>query len=176
MPAGRRLVCPHGRLHLATQAATEHGHMQVSRPTRCRRSSRSHAAAHFTFAFSNPLPRLSLSLSLSLSLRSSDSLPSPHPPPPPRWWSHPGRGGCCRASRRGGPPRCDGIPRAPRQAAPRWGRYGLRDGHAVAEADPVQQVRPRAEVHDGVHPGLVLIHGTHLSFPQGSVSLSSPIP
>ena len=60
VPAGRRLVCPHGRLHLATQAATEHGHMQVYRPTRCRRSSRSHAAAHFTFAFSNPLPRLSL--------------------------------------------------------------------------------------------------------------------
>ena len=24
VPAGRRLVCPHGRLHLATQAATEH--------------------------------------------------------------------------------------------------------------------------------------------------------
>ena len=161
MPAGHRLVCPHGRLHLATCKFS--GPLDVGVPPEVTRP--------LISLLSSPIPS-----PVSLSSRSSDSLPSPHPPPPPHWWSHPGRGGCCRASRRGGPPRRDGIPRAPRQATPRWGRYGLRDGHAVAEADLVQQVRPRAEVHDGVHPGLVLIHGTHLSFPQGSVSLSSPIP
>ena len=42
------------------------------------------------------------------------------------------------------------------------GRQGLRHGRAAAEAQPLEQVRARAQVHHRVGPRLVLVHRVRL--------------